>query len=300
MKALVTGSSGFIASNLVKYLEAKGYTVIPYDIKTGQDILNREQLEETFKKHSFDEVYHLAAQAFVGPGEANPYLDLRINAEGMLNMLHCIEKHRVPMVFTSSGSVYGLTDSFPHTEKALIRPTANYGCTKRLAELYLQKWVIMTGIEAKIVRFSSVYGPGRGMNGPVNVFVSLALKGKPLTVYGDGSQTRDTVYIEDALHGLFTVQHHGIPGEIYNVGCGEEHSVKEVAEIVSQLTNTELSFIKGHKFSKFDVKRSYYDITKLKNIGYTPHYTLQEGILETLNIEQKTQTNKIPVNIPAP
>lgn len=281
MKALVTGSSGFIASNLVDYLKSTGYEVVGYDIKTGQDILNYKQLQQTFNHHKFDEVYHLAAQAFIGPGEADPYMDLKINGVGMLNMLRCIEKHRVPMVFTSSGSVYGLTDSFPHAENALLHPTANYGCTKRLAELYLQKWVTMTGIPAKAVRFSSVYGVGRGMNGPVNVFINLALRGKPLTVYGDGSQTRDAVYIEDAIRGLRLVQMKGEPGEIYNIGCGEEHSVREIAEIVSTISGVEVVYVSGHEFSKFDVKRSYYDISKVRKLGYKPKYSLKAGILET-------------------
>jgi len=287
MKALVTGSSGFIASNLVRYLTEKGCEVVSYDIKTGQDILDFDQLRDTFIENEFDEVYHLAAQAFVGPGEADPYRDLDINGKGMLNMLRCIEEFRVPMVFTSSGSVYGLTDSFPHKEDALIRPTANYGCTKRLAELYLQKWVIMAGIDAKIIRFSSVYGAGRGMNGPVNVFLTLALRGKPLTVYGDGSQTRDTVYVDDALEGLTLVQRKGVPGEVYNIGCGEEHSAAEIAGVVSLLTGVEVSFILGHEFSKFDVARSYYDISKLRGLGYKPVYSLLDGVKKTLEEERK-------------
>jgi len=286
MKAFVTGSSGFIASNLVRYLMEKGCEVVSYDIKTGQDILDFDHLRDTFIENEFDEVYHLAAQAFVGPGEADPYRDLDINGKGMLNMLRCIEEFRVPMVFTSSGSVYGLTDSFPHKEDALIRPTANYGCTKRLAELYLQKWVIMAGIDAKIIRFSSVYGAGRGMNGPVNVFCTLAMRGKPLTVYGDGSQTRDTVYVDDALYGLTLVQRKGVPGEVYNIGCGEEHSAAEIAEIVSRLTGAEVSYILGHEFSKFDVARSYYDISKLKGLGYEPSYSLLDGIKKTLELEK--------------
>lgn len=280
--ALVTGSSGFIGRNLVRNLRGSGYQVVEYDLKTGQDILNYEQLYQTFKDHAgFDEVYHLAAQAFVGPGEAEPYKDLDINGKGMLNMLRCIDHFCTPMVFTSSGSVYGLTDSFPHSEDALIRPTANYGCTKRLAELYLQKWVMMNDVEARIIRFSSVYGTDRGKQGPVNVFLELALEGKPLTVYGDGSQTRDMVHISDAISGVRCVLENGEPGEIYNIGIGREHSVKEVAEIVSELTGTELIFVEGHKFSPFDVKRSYYDISKIKGLGWEPKISLPVGILRT-------------------
>jgi len=279
--ALVTGSAGFIGRNLVRYLRDLNYHVIEYDLKTGQNILNYDQLRSVFEDNSIDEVYHLAAQAFVGPGEANPYRDLDINGKGMLNMLRCIEEFRVPMVFTSSGSVYGLTDSFPHAEDAIIKPTANYGCTKRLAELYLQKWVIMKNIDAKIVRFRSVYGMDRGKQGPVNIFLELAIEGKPLTVYGDGAQSRDLVHISDAIRGVRHVLYSGKPGEIYNIGVGREHSVKEVAEIIAELTGTTVVYVLGHEFSPFDVKRSFYDIEKIKSIGWSPGISLPVGILRT-------------------
>ena len=277
--ALVTGSAGFVGRHLVNYLKQKcGVNVLEYDIRDGLDITDYHQLRNVFLLNQISEVYHLAAQAFVGPGEADPYRDLDINGKGMINVLRCLEEFRVPMVFTSSGSVYGLTDSFPHREDAALRPVANYGCTKRLAELYLQKWAVMVGVNAKAVRFSSVYGPGRGMQGPVNVFVELAKQGKPLTVYGDGSQTRDLIHVDDAVRGLRKVLQMGKPGEVYNVGCGVEHSVREVAEIVSGLTGAEIRYVAGHEFSRFDIKRSYYDIGKARGIGFEPRIGLEDGI----------------------
>jgi len=294
VKALVTGSAGFIGRNLVKHLNELGYTVIEYDIATGQDILDYDQLRSHI--YHCDEVYHLAAQAFVGPGEADPYRDLDINGKGMLNILRCVEEFNIPMVYTSSGSVYGLTDSFPHAEDALIRPTANYGCSKRYAELALQKWVIMKDIDAKITRFSSVYGVDRGRQGPVNIFLEKALKGEPLTVFGDGSQSRDLIYISDVLNGLMIVMHHGTPGEIYNIGCGVEYKVREVAEIISKLTEAKITYVKGHKFSPFDVKRSYFKIEKARMLGYKPEVSLEEGIKRIYG--ELLQTSPTPPPLP--
>lgn len=248
-------------------------------------------MKDTLKDCRPDEVYHLAAQAFVEPGEKDPYLDLEINGKGMLNLLtsltelHSEKGISPPAVFSSSGSVYGLTNSFPHNENALIRPTANYGCTKRLAELYMQKWATMSGLNIRAIRFSSVYGPGRGFNGPVNVFIELAKQRRPLTVYGDGSQTRDLLYVDDAVAGLRHVLKHGTSGEIYNIGSGVETSVLQVAQIIAGYTGAEYRLVEGHKFSKFDVSRSYYDISKIRGIGWTPKYMPSDGILHLLELE---------------
>ena len=270
---------GFIARNLVKHMHSIGEEVVTFDIKkdSSEDITDFDAVHRFFKYFNPKEVYHLAAQAFVGPGEKDPYLDLKINGFGMINVLRCVTEFKSRMLFTSSGSVYGVTDSFPHREDALLKPMANYGCTKLLAEFYLGKWVRQEGTDAKIVRFSSVYGDDRGREGPVNVFLEKALAGEPLTVYGDGSQTRDMVHVSDAIEGMKTVLRHGVPGEVYNIGLGEEHSVLEVAQIISELTGAKVEMV-PKALSKFDVLRSYCDIEKARGIGYTPKISLRAGI----------------------
>ena len=288
----MTGSSGFLGGHLVEHLRGEGYEVATYDIAEGQDVTDLEELRLAFEEWApIDEVYHLAAQASVGPGEEDPEMDLMVNGVGTINVLACVDEHSTPespisLVFTSSGAVYGLTDSIPHAEDALIRPTANYGCSKRYAELLCQKHALMHGTDVKVTRFSSVYGPRRGGHGPVNIFVGLALQGKPLTVYGDGSQTRDCVYYLDAIRGLRAVQGLGAPGEIYNIGSGREASVGEIAEIVRRFTEAEITFVKGHRFSKFDVRRSYFDISKARGLGYEPRISLEEGIRLTIEAER--------------
>jgi nucleoside-diphosphate-sugar epimerase len=205
--ALVTGSSGFLGGHLVEHLRSEGYEVVTYDLAAGQDVTDLERLRQAFEEWGpIDEVYHLASQASVGPGEEDPVMDLMVNGVGMINVLSCVEAYRalespISLVFTSSGAVYGLTDSIPHAEDALIRLMANYGCSKRYAELLCQKHALMHGTDVKVTRFSSIYGPRRGGHGPVNIFVGLALGGRPLTVYGDGSQTRDCVFYLDAIRG---------------------------------------------------------------------------------------------------
>lgn len=284
MKTLVTGSSGFVGSKLVQHLIDQGDTVVTYDLADDNDILNLKQLKATFKHTSPDRVFHLAAQAFLGPGENAPYKDLDVNAKGMINLLKCLEEYDIPMVYTSSGAVYGKTPDVPHREDSPCLPMSNYGVSKLAAEYYLRKWVHTKGVNARILRFSSVHGPGR-KHGPVNIFTNLALEGKDLTVFGDGEQTRDLAYIEDACRGAVIVLENGVPGEVYNIGSGKGTSVNTVAKVIGDLLNVKVTHI-DHEFSEFDIKYSAYDLTKSRAIGYEPEYTPVEGILRTVNQER--------------
>lgn len=285
MKTLITGGSGWIGSQLVRYLINNGDEVFNYDIVGGHDVTKLYQLENAFEGFEPDRVFHLAGQAFMEPGEKDPWKDVTVNTFGMINLLTCLEEWDVPMVYSSSGAVYGLSPVLPHREDAPCIPVSNYGVSKLAGEYYLKKWVATKDVDAKIVRFSSVYGLGRS-HGPVNIFINRALEGKPLTVYGDGNQTRDLTYIMDAILGLRIIIDKGIPGEIYNIGSGLETSVKEVAEMVAGIFKAEVTYVE-HEFSQFDLKRSWYNLNKANNIGYFPQYTAERGIHKTIKLERE-------------
>lgn len=279
MKILVTGGSGFIGSYLIEYLKEKGNKIFNYDIREGHDITDYEHMYNIFETNNFSEVYHVAAQAFLGPGEKDPYMDIRVNEFGMINLLKCLEKFDIPMVFTSSGAVYGHSE-IPHREDLVCVPVSNYGVSKLAAENYLRKWVITEGVDARIVRFSSVYGPGR-KHGAVNIFINQGVAGKPITVFGRGHQTRDFQHIEDAIRGLELALQRGNSGEIFNIGLGEEHSVVEVAKIVQRYVDVSIEHI-DHELSPFDLPRSWFDITKAGKLGYKPRMGLKLGIQSTI------------------
>jgi len=284
MRIMVTGGSGWIGGHLVRYLEERGHDVLNYDIVEGYDITNFEQLRRTFQAFDPEHIYHLAGQAFMKPGENDPYRDLKINAFGMINLLRCLEEFGGKMVYTSSGAVYGISPGLPHKETSKCTPHSNYGVSKLTGENYLRKWVMGKGVDARIGRFSSVYGPGR-MHGPVNIFVNKAKAGKALTVFGDGRQTRDLVYIDDALRGIELVLNWGGKGSIYNIGTGREHSVKEVALEVQKHFDVPIVHVE-HELSHFDQPRSWYNISKIRLLGYIPKFDLEMGVKKTIGGER--------------
>jgi UDP-glucose 4-epimerase len=283
LRILVTGGSGFVGNALVERLKSQGHDVFNYDIKHDEryDITDGDRLMDVFYKFDPDQVYHICAQAFLKPGEQNPEMDIKINEFGMINLLKCLEGTDIPMVYTSSGAVYGLSN-VPHSEYSMCIPVSNYGISKYATEQYLRKWVITKNVNARIIRFSSVYGPNR-TEGPVNIFINKALKGEPLTVYGDGKQTRDMIYIDDALDGLQLVLEDGIRGETYNIGTGVESSVLDVAEIISRQTDAKIVFV-PYEMSAFDLKRSWYNIDKIVKLGFVPLHDLEMGITLTMEI----------------
>lgn len=292
MKGLVTGGSGWLGSHLISVLKEKGFETVNFDLKNGQDIRKTAALKRIFQENDFDFVYHCAAQAYLGPGEEDPYDDLVTNTMGMLNVLKCIEGTPINLIYTSTGAVYGRSE-LPHREDMLPRPMGNYGISKLAAELYLQKEVATKGIHAEIVRFSSVYGAGRKA-GPVDIFVAQALKGGPLTIHGGGNQTRDMVHYSDVINGLELVRERGRPGEVYNIGTGIEHSVGEVAFIVKRhCPHVEIEYVK-HAFSPFDLPRSWFDISKARKLGYEPKIDLEFGIELTMHDLQEEKKDSQP------
>jgi nucleoside-diphosphate-sugar epimerase len=279
LKIIVTGGSGFVGSAMVSKLKMEGHDVLSYDIKDNYDILNAYQLKDVINDFKPDQIYHMCAQAFLKPGELNPEMDMKINELGMVNLLKAIEDTKIPMVYTSSGAVYGLS-VVPHSEDVMCVPVSNYGISKYAAEQYLRKWVITKNVNAKIIRFSSVYGANR-TEGPVNIFINKSRKGESLTVYGDGKQTRDMIYVDDALDALELVMKKSVRGETYNIGTGVESSVLDVAKIISCLTGAIIEFV-PYEMSAFDLKRSWYDTTKIQKLGFKSRFNLERGIRETM------------------
>lgn len=243
-----------------------------------------------FTQHNIEQVYHIGGQAYLDVGESNPYYDVDVNIKGMINLLKLCREYDARMVFTSTGAVYGQTE-VPHKEDSPCNPMSNYGCSKLSAETYLKKYSATEGVDARIVRFSSIYGEGRKA-GPVNIFLRLAHDGKPLLLNGGGMQTRDYVYVEDVCDGMMRVMEYGRRGEVYNLGYGEERTVRDVADIVHDMyPDTVVKTVSGD-YNLYDVQRSWFNIDKAKKLGYNPRYDLELGIRYTDMKQTEALVNK--------
>lgn len=281
---IVTGGSGFIGSHLVEALESKGHNVFNYDIQEGFDILDKKMLGETFEEVKPEQVFHLAGSVHMGPAEEDPDRDAVLNCIGTLNIIRECVKHDARLLFTGTGASYGISDNWNMAEDDFPKPVSCYGVSKLAAEGYVRKWSWCNGLHGLVVRYSSVYGPGRRA-GPVNLMLQKALKEGWIRVDGPGDHTRDFLDIKNALEGTSIVMEKGTPGELYNVGSGVETSIVRVAWIIHELTGAEIRHV-PYKYSRFDLPRSRYDLSKISRLGYAPTVSLREGIKELLEHER--------------
>ncbi len=240
MRAVVTGGAGFIGSHVAAALAARGDEVHVLDnLSTGR----REYVPEGVRLHVgdiredsdldlvFDEArpavcFHLAAQADVGTSVAEPVYDAEVNVLGTVRVLEAARRHGAQVVFSSTGgAIYGECDG-PAAESAPRLPLSPYGTAKLAAEEYLATWNRLHGTRHVALRFANVYGPHQAASlegGVVAIFLQHMAEGATSTIFGDGSQTRDFVYVGDVVRAVLAAAGHD--GGVFNVGTGTETSV---------------------------------------------------------------------------
>ena len=265
MKILLTGDSGFIGTHLLKKLKELKHEVRGFSIDRGEDIFDCMKLEKTIKGN--DAVIHLAAQVDVRKSFENPKLDYQINYEGTRNVVKACEKHGVHMVFTSSAAIYGNSIDIPTREDSPKLPVSFYGLHKLLAEKECER------ISAFIIRPFNIYGSNG--HGAVNKFIELIRAGEEITLFNDGSHTRDYVHVDDVVSALIL----GLKSKgTYNIASGKETSLNELIGIISKHLGKKPK-IKYNILKEGDAKRSIADISKArKELGWQPKISFQEGI----------------------
>jgi len=241
VRAVVTGGAGFIGSTLVDSLVARGEEVhVVDDLSAGR----REQVSAKARLHVLDireplvdalanarpeVVFHLAAQIDVRSSVSDPVHDAATNVLGTIRVLELAREHDAQVVFASTGgAIYGECER-PATEAAERRPVSPYGTSKLAAEEYLAAWNRLYGTSHVTLRLGNVYGPRQdphGEAGVVAIFLSRIRDGVPATIFGDGSQTRDYVFVEDVVRAFVAAV--GATGGVFNVGTGIETSVREL------------------------------------------------------------------------
>ena len=251
---IVTGGAGFIGSHLVDALVAEGRSVLVIDdLAIGRrsnlaqhaankrfrfveaSVSDRAGMKALFE--GADRVFHLAAMADIVPSVQNPQVYFDANVNGSYAVIEAVRQHRVrKLLYAASSSCYGVPDIYPTPETAAINPRYPYALTKYLAEQILLHWGQLYDIPVTSLRLFNVYGPRvrtSGTYGAVfGVFLAQKLAGKPLTIVGDGSQTRDFTYVTDVVRAFLRAAEAGRNGAIYNVGSGATVSVNRLAELI--------------------------------------------------------------------
>ena len=294
MRAVVTGGAGFIGSHTVDALLARGDEVHVVDnLATGrrenldaaavlheQDI--REPLDDLFAELRPEVVVHLAAQADVGTSVEQPRLDLEVNVLGTLNVLEAARAHGAQLVFSSTGgAIYGECER-PAREDDAREPVSPYGTSKLAAEEYLATWNRLHGTRHVALRFANVYGPrqlAKLEGGVVAIFSDRLRAGETVTIYGDGKQTRDYVYVGDVVAAVLAAI--GVAGGTFNVGTGTETSVVELFDAMSRVAGVDAR-AEHAPARPGEARRSVLDASHAeRELGWRPRFSLEEGLRAT-------------------
>lgn len=315
---LVTGGAGFIGSNLTKMLVRSGANVTVLDLMLSPYGGNMFNLKDTRNKIKFikgdirsmsvvrkavdgkDFVFHLAGQTGRVNSIQNPFLDTSINCIGTLTILDAIKKQNVKskVIFTSSRGVYGEPRYLPVDERHPISSKDIYGINKRTAEQYCLFYGKEYNIGVTVLRLNNVYGPRCQIKsnhyGTINLFISAALQGKELLLFGDGTQTRDYIYINDTIDALIASMDKKADGELFMVGTGESYSLTDIAQIIKkEIPLTEYRFIPyPENLLSIDFHDFRSDPRKInKVLGWRPKIRLEDGIKKTIHYYKRYLRN---------
>jgi UDP-glucose 4-epimerase len=307
MKILVTGGAGFIASHVVDLYLAHGHEVVILDdLSTGRvSNLNRaakfvqmdirdSQVAEVFEQEKPDVVNHHAAQMDVRRSVVDPLFDASVNILGSLNLLENARKHAVKhfVYICSGGAAYGEPKYLPCDEEHPIDPICQYGASKHTVEHYLYMYHINYGLEYTVLRYPNVYGPRQdpqGEAGVVAIFAGKMLRGEQVTIFGDGEQVRDFVYVEDCARANLLAITRPHVSNIYNLGSGKGLSVNQIFQTLKEIIRYPYGPV--HLPAKLgETRKIYLDAARAeRELGWKMEVSLQEGMLRTVDYLQKEE-----------
>lgn len=301
-KAIVTGGAGFIGSHMVELLLEKGYEVIAIDDMSNGQLDNvsifkhnpkfqfcKIDISEEFDDSLFKDavyVFHMAALADIVPSIEEPIKYHKANVTGTIRILEVCRKYGVKkLVYSASSSCYGIPDKYPTKEDSEIKPVYPYAFTKYIGEQYVLFWHKLYNLPVISLRYFNVYGTRARTNdtyGAVfKVFLSQKLHNRPLTIVGDGTQTRDFTYVSDVAKATLLAAESNIVGKVINIGTGKPHSVNYLAKLIGGETvtipkrpgepdSTNADITKAEKLLKWKPEVSFEEGVKimLDNIGY--------------------------------
>lgn len=306
---VVTGGAGFIGSHTVDRLLETGHRVVVLDnLSTGKranlarwsehpalhvvvcDVAHgiATALAPLIRLHGpVERIVHLAAQVSVVHSVANPLVDMQVNYGGTLHVLEYARAHDVKkVVFASSAAVYGDVSELPVSEDAPCRPVSPYGIDKYASELALDYYAAVHGVPTTWLRFFNVYGPRQDPSSPysgvISIFTDRARAGRPLTIFGDGRQTRDFVYVGDVVRAIVAALADGNMRVVANVGTGAETTVRELASAIVELCGGR-STVEHAAARPGEILQSRARVDRLRDrLGVVAATPLVDGLRQTL------------------
>jgi UDP-glucose 4-epimerase len=309
MKILVTGGAGFIGSNVADRYIGLGHDVVIIDnLSSGKkeninpkaifykmDITDKK-VRNVFAKHKFDLINLHAAQIDVRKSVEDPIFDANTNIIGLLNMLQNAVKYKVRKVIyiSSGGVVYGEPEKMPPSEDYPFHPESPYGITKTVGEYYIRFYAKVHGLKFTALRYSNVYGPRQnphGEAGVVAIFSNKMLKKEELNIFGDGTQTRDYVFVGDVVEANVLALKKG-DNESFNIGTGKRTSVNELYSKLSKISG----YTKKPKYlsaRKGELAENYLNAQKAKEIiGWTNKMDIDAGLKKTFDWIRKNSAGQ--------
>jgi UDP-glucose 4-epimerase len=288
--AVVTGASGFIGTALVRHLRAGGWDVVAVDRRpfadAGQATRQVDVAQEGALAGLLDDrtvVFHMAASADVAASVANPRHDFDNTFRGVFEVLEAARHAGSRVVFPSTASIFDSSNTLPLSERAFPRPTSPYAAGKLGGEAYCHAYHRSYGLDVRIARLFSVYGVGMFRFAIHDIVRKIQQNHEELSIFGDGHQVRDYLFIDDAVRGLAMVGFDGVAGEEYNVASGKPVRLLDLARTIAEIMG--YPNIRIHPTGKSfagDTARWYADISKVRTLGFEPSVDLSTGLQRTI------------------
>lgn len=307
MKVLVIGAAGFVGSHLIPALLDEGHGVTVQELIPSDGAVNLRDLLQRIHYRwksildvaasdiaGFDWIINLAAVTDVPLAISSPRWCWHQNTDSVLAILEALrglaagsnfEGHIPSLIYISTESVYGLVpkEKYPITEETTLNPVNVYGVSKAAAEMLIKAYVNQFGIKAMVLRSTSMFGERGRPKQVIPIFITQSLAGKDITIEGDGSQSRDFSYVGNTVHAILLAMRHDQSG-LWNVGCGSEITIREIAKRIIELTNSRSVIVfKPWRAGEKDVRLPMNIEKARRELGYEPPIKLEEGLRRTID-----------------